>query len=403
MVEKINKSHVIFLLISFLIFNQFFNLYIFDIHVWRILNWFYTSCLVLYVLGVYLFYGFPKTLLRRWNFLFYFLGIVILSFIYVSFTTDQTLSETYRVSISWFQYLLVLYLYNRKYTIQELFVSLGIFSFIWFTAWIAGFLSPFPLYDASGEFDAEQLMSTGRGVVRLKIAGNDLMNLWGLWCLGIYASNNKKQYLLAYLLCLLFVILCVSRQHILFYSLIGFLYLLHKSALWRKIILVGFVFVLVSYIFPKTTIYQNLVELTEYQLEENEGANRDIRIQSAEFFLTDYPQNLYSFFFGHGMYHLNSDYGRRMSDIINLRGFILSDIGFVSIYFYYGMLGLCCFFALLIHVYKSKVPKEYDGIKLFIYFTFLANIFSHNIDVSMVSTAICLYVIYKGETKLLKI
>lgn len=395
MESKCNKKHIFTLLFLFLCFNQFFNIFILDIHVWRIINWGATTCLVIYVLKD--FQKIPSCLKKRWNFILYFLGIVLLSFGYIMLTTNQTLSETYRVSISWFQYLLLFFLYQKNYTAKELFVSLQIFSFIWFAAWIIGFLSPIPLYDASGEYDAQRLMTTSRGIVRLKVAGSDLMNLWGLWCLGIYVVKNEKKYLLSYLVCLLFVVLCVSRQHILYYSLIGFFFLFYKISWWKKLALVLAIYVTVVHILPQTEIYQNLVELTSSQMEENEGGKEDIRILAATYFITEYPQDIYSIFLGHGSYHANSDYGIHLYSIIYDKGFILADIGYVGIFFYYGLLGLCCMFCLLRHVRKARVPKEFIGLKLFIYFMFMGNVFSHNIDISMVSTSICLYVLYLAE------
>lgn len=390
-----NKKHIFILLLLFLCFNQFFNIFILDIHVWRILNWGTTTCLAIYVLKD--FHKVPSCLKKRWNFILCFLGIVLLSFVYVTLITRQTLDETYRVSISWFQYLLIFFLYQKKYTTKELFVSLKIFSFIWFAAWFIGFLSPIPLYDASGEYDAQQLMSTGRGVVRLKVAGQDLMNLWGLWCLGIYVANRKNKYLLGYLACLLFVVLCVSRQHILYYSLVGFFFLFYKFSLWKKLILFLAIYVTIVHVLPQTTIYQNLVELTSSQMEANDGGKDDIRILAATYFITEYPQDLYSIFLGHGAYHSNSDYGRLLYSIIDNKGFVLADVGFVGIFFYYGLLGLCCMFCLLKHVWRTKVPIEFMGLKLFVYFMFMGNVFSHNIDQSTISTSICLYVLYLAE------
>ncbi len=313
--------------------------------------------------------------------------------------TNQTIDETYRVSISWFQYLLIFFFCKKNYSVKDLYVSLKVFSFIWFAVWIIGLLSPVPLYDASGENDAQQLMSTGRGIVRLKVAGSDLMNLWGLWCLGIYVESQKRKYLLGYLVCLLFVVLCVSRQHILYYSLVGFFYLFYKFPLWKKILLLLTTYVTIVHILPQTTIYQNLVELTSSQMEENDGGKNDIRILAATYFITEYPQDIYSIFLGHGAYHSHSDYGQHMNSIITNRGFVLTDVGFVRIFFYYGLFGLCCMFCLLKHVWRTKVPKEYIGLKLFVYFMFMCNVFSHQIDQSMVSTSICLYVLYLVEQR----
>lgn len=115
---KCKKTRIVFLLFSFLIFNQLFNIYIVDIHILRVLNWGYTTCLALYVLNDFISHRIPYTLCKRWNFILIFLGIVLLSFVYVSLTTNQTIDETYRVSISWFQYLLMFFLVKKEFTIK---------------------------------------------------------------------------------------------------------------------------------------------------------------------------------------------------------------------------------------------------------------------------------------------
>lgn len=387
------KSHVLFLLISFLIVNQFFNTFLVDIHVYRIINWTYSVLLTLYVFYLYLKGDLKRSWIKQWRVISWFLLIVSLSFIYVGLSTNQTFSETLRVSITWYQYLLVFLLAKKKFTQKEIFISVTIFSFIWFLAWIAGFLSPVPLFDASGEYSSD-LLSTSRGVVRLKVTGEDLMYLWGFWCLSIYTSNKKKKYLLAYFVCLLFVILCVSRQHILYYSLVGIIYLFHKFSIFKKAILAASIIAVVELVIPNTTIFQNLTDLTESQMYANDGGKDDVRIQAINYFVTEYPQNAYTFLLGHGAYHSNSNYGIKMFRITDLYGYVLADIGYVSIFFFYGLFGILCFVKLFKIVYSAKLPENIMGIKLFIYFTYLGNIFSHNIDASIVSTALCMYLIY---------
>lgn len=396
---KREKKHIFFLVLSFLICNQFFNFYILDIHIWRAINWGYTILLFLYVIFCYLKGGFLRKWLRQWSFILVFLGIVTLSFFYVSLTTNQTIDETFRVCFSWYQYLLLFVLAYKKFSPKELFIALMVFSVIWFGAMIAGFLSPIPLYDASGEFDPQQLMTTHRGIVRLKVSGSDLMNLWGFWCLGIYVVNKQRKYLYAYLICLIFVFLMVSRQHIVFYSLVGFLYLFQRISFLKKTVLVTAILVLFYVILPQVEIWQDLTALTESQMQDNNGGKDDIRIQAATFYLTEFPQNIYTIFLGHGQFHSHSNYGHTMFSIMDGSGFILADIGFVGIYIYYGVLGLFCFLLLLINICKKKIPKDLYGLKLYVFFTYFTTIFSHNIDTSMIGTSICIYLVYLYSSK----
>lgn len=224
------------------------------------------------------------------------------------------------------------------------------------------------------------------------------MHLWGLWCLGLYVYCGKRKYIVAYLICLLFVILSVSRQHIVYYSIVGFLFLFYKIALWKKVLFIGIIFAVITYILPRMEIYRSLVDLTTTQMEVNNGGKDDVRIEAAKFFIFDFPQNIYTYIFGHGAYHSHSNYGEKMYSIMH-QGYILSDIGFVKIYIFYGLLGLMCIFYILKYVHRTKIPQEFIGIKLFIYYAFLSNIFSNNLDASMVSISICLYVIYINEIR----
>lgn len=390
----IKRSHVFFLVFTFLVTNQFFNIYIIPIHVLRITNWAYSLGLALYVCMAFLSHRYYFSWLKKWKYLSFFLLIVTISFFYLKIIQGQDFNETFRASIKWYQYLILFILLGKHFSKSELFIALSVFSCIWFLAWIVGFISPFPLYDASGEFDEQRLMYTGRGIVRLKVAGESLMHLWGLWCLSLYTHSNKKKFLLFFLICWIFVILCVSRQHIVFYSLIGFLFLFQKSSLIKKIILCFSVYALVGIFLPKTEVFQKLTSLTETQMEENDGGKEDVRVLAMKYYVFDYPHNIYTMLLGNGEYHSHSEYGKHIYRIMDRYGYILADIGFVGIYFCFGILGLICFLWMYKYIYKVKITHSFYGIKLFFYYIFSTNIFSHSFDVSQISIAISLYLLY---------
>lgn len=336
---------------------------------------------------------------KKWPFVKWLLFIVTLSGVYVTLS-GQAISETYRVYAEWYLYLILFVFIYHKFTIEELFRAITIFSFLWMVMWILGYLAPFPMYDASGEFDSEYLMTEGRGVIRLKVSGSCIMQMWGLWCLSIYIDSHKKKYLAAFIACFTFTVLLVSRQHIVAYAALGLFFLLIKENFSRKILLMGILYGMFTIYLSQTKIYQNLTELTEEQMYENEGGKEDVRIKAWEYYVTEYPTNLYCVLFGHGLYHAHSKQGKEMSMLIFNTGYVLADIGFVGLYIYFGLAGLLCFLFLFLYVYRIKVPQSFYGIKLFIYFLFLTNVFSHNIEQSILECAMSLFILYMANLKM---
>lgn len=391
---QINQRHVYFLLFTFLITNQFFNICFIPIHALRIANWGFTLYLALYVLVCYISHRIHISLIYQWWSILAFLAIIVCSFFYLGLNTEQTVDETFRASIKWFQFILVFLLAVKEYNHQEIFRALTIFAFIWFAAWILGFISPIPLYDASGEFDAHRLFNEGRGIRRLNVAGSNLMHLWGLWCMSIYVATNVKKYLYAYFLCLLFVLLCVSRQHIVWYSAVGLLYLLYNSTNVKKMILIGGIFVTVVFILPQTSIYQKTAQLTKEQMKTNAGGKNDIRILATTYFFTEFPQNLYTVIMGHGESHSHSDYGKFERSIITKYGYVMADVGFAGLYVKYGVLGMLVIFIMFYQIFRDPCFTENVGLKLWCAYTIFSTIFSHNLDQSMIGIALCLYLLY---------
>lgn len=170
----------------------------------------------------------------------------------------------------------------------------------------------------------------------------------------------------------------------------------------KKILLLIGIYITIAFIIPQTTIYQKTEQLTKAQMKANGGGKNDVRIKAATYYFTEFPQNVYTLLMGHGADHAHSEYGKKVKSVILNHGYVMADVGYASIYIKYGIFGLLCFGILLIQVLRSKSIDMNSGIKLFFVYTYLGNIFSHNIDLSMVGLALCLYVLLLDEYKLVQ-
>lgn len=383
--------HILFLLFSFLVVSNFFNIRFIPLNLVKIIHWLFDIFLIIYSLYVISQQKIRRAFIKSLWFIIYFIGVVTFSILISKTIHNQNLDEGIRVSLIWYEYLFVFVLFKMKITSEEVYKSIMLFSFIWMFCWIVGFCSPVVLFDASGSYN-EELVSASRGVVRLKISGSMIMQLWGLWSLGIYIHSKRKGYLYYYLLCLLFTFLLVSRQHIFFYSLCGIFYWFYCSSWIKRGIILLTVVLLFHYVLPKVEIYNNLVSLTERQAEDNKGdVMNDVRMQAANYYISDFNKSLTTIILGNGVYHYDSDYGKNAANIGITKGYWLSDVGYVGIYVYFGIIG--CFFFIILgwFVYRIKIVNSLIGLKIFICFIYFTNIFSHSFDMSVLITSVILY------------
>ena len=143
-------------------------------------------------------------------------------------------------------------------------------------------------------------------------------------------------------------------------------------------------------ILPYTSIYKGLVQTEHDENIVYEGEEDNVRILSAKYFVNEFPSNNVTRMIGNCQYNMDSPYGKHIED---LRVFFLSDIGFVGIYVYYGVVGLFLLFCMLYYTMRTNVAKDFMGCKLYIYYLFLTNILSHSFDIAQVGIAMCLYLI----------
>ena len=162
--------------------------------------------------------------------------------------------------------------------------------------------------------------------------------------------------------------------------------------------------ILSFFIIPQTTIYQNMAELTENQLEMNNGGKDDIRMQAYKYYLFDYNDSLGETIFGNGLYHSKSEWGKSVSKIIENKGLVLSDVGFASLFHQFGIIGIIILGFFFFKIFKQSHDKQHLFIKYYILSILGGNILSHQVDMSITSIAIIVYLCWiQNQQKKIKI
>ena len=356
----------------------------------KVLHWGLDAVLLLYFTHAMLMKRLPQWQVRQWWFLLAFIGIVLLSMVTAQFVHSQNFGQSFRVIYMWMEYIFVFVWAKRSFRENNLFIAMGIWTIFHFCLWLFTYITGIYLFDTMvSEGDYEE---AARGIARIKVPGGSICSLWGLWSLGLYLSSRKARYLLPFFMFVLLTVLAVSRQHIVVMIAVSAL-LYFREVRWYKKALFIFSYVVALSVLPHLKVFQAMSELTENQMEKNDNMRDDIRVNAAVYYVFAYQQSNYTRLMGNCKYHANSPYGRSIARVIMLYGFVLSDIGFVGIYIYFGIVGLLLVFYMLYWAWRQHVPLAYKGIQYYIYLVFLGNIMSHSLDTSTLPVAIALFMI----------
>lgn len=388
---SVKKSHVWFLLLMMLLSSNIFRLTFVSGKALKTVGILVSFVLVAWGVKKIIFnFRVRKYAAEVWFIPLLLCGI-FLSMFSALFFWNQSLLKSLFVIYPWGYimsfFVFAYYGYNKR----ELYKALKIYSILFFTVQIIALLLP---YNIIGSLSDE--IDVSRGVRRLRIGGLSYMHFWGFYNVVLYCAERKKKYLCGFLVCLLFVILSVSRQHIVLFSILSLGYMLLNLKMTKMIGLLFVGVLCVVFLLPQTSIYQGLVVKEHDETVYVDGETGNVRWLATKYFLHKFPSNDVTKIIGNCQYNMESKYGEH---IASLRVFFLSDIGFVGIYIYYGLLGLFCFFAMFFYIWRVKKSAGIAVFKIFLYYLFLTNILSHSFDVSQVGIAASLYFLASNSPK----
>lgn len=252
-------------------------------------------------------------------------------------------------------------------------------------------------------FELSEMTRETRGTIRFSIPGHDL-----LACFIFYLINQKsnlKQNLPIIIVLFLFFILRGTRLPLFVTLLICITYLVMHTK--YKFIILIFSIILIIPIATSTfntilksnsnNILIKYIQITNKQLFESD--EEDIRIRMAKYYLTEFNDSPLQIILGNGVPGDGTTYDKQIKRNMNFHSFFLSDIGYIQIFIYYGLIGICIYFILLYKALSTDIVPQYEFAKLFVIFYFLSSLTGAYILSNALYMSLALYLIETNKKK----
>lgn len=381
---------VLFLCTIWILSYGFFYCTYLPINVCKIVAWLTNLVFLFFFLINYSSFGrykywSPLSLLILWG------GFVPLftSFIF----HGQDIDMSIRTVLPWFQFCFCFVLLYYSVSESDLYKAILCFCVVYLLLYVAAvFHAPNFLFDPSGGVGFESI-EQGRGWYRIKIVGDGFVHLMLYWQINKYVINRKKSNMLLAIMCFIMVLLSLSRQHMLIAFCLSFFFLLKNSSWAMRFGVLAIMLFVFLYLLPQSDIYNSLLDLTTSQLDKNDNGKDDVRILAYKFYI-GYNENILQDILGNGIFHSDSKWGQSIYRIMIERGYVLADVGLVSLFFYYGYLGCAIILRFLFMIFSSNLDKAHTFVKYYVLSVILGTVFSHTFDMCLLQLSIIYYMIF---------
>lgn len=330
-----------------------------------------------------------------------FFLVIVVSSIVCLITWGQSIFDTLLSSVPFFSFVLYYYLIDKRLKVSEIENVLWWFLLIFIVCfYIALAVAPTRLFLGYGEIGKDIDMERGMSRIRLThIGAGPLYLCFFLAISKLKYAVKKKNWLLLVFVLFVTIVLQLGRQAILFSAVFGLLLYLQGISVFKKIIIVGAIAGVV-YIIPLIagSIFQGLKDRTEQELESQEDGEDNVRIAAYRLYTTGISRNILNDIFGNGLPSLGkSTYGEYIDKNGRDNGLIPNDVGYASLYLYYGFVGMVLFLFILVKVMRIRVDKQYSYAKYYIYFLYCGNVAGSTLLWTIPTICLALYILSKGN------
>lgn len=244
-------------------------------------------------------------------------------------------------------------------------------------------------------------IDTSRGLARIGVFSIELIVFMLFYSISQWNNQKKKKYLYLIILSIIFIFLSLTRQVIFLSLLLGLILYINKQSIYNKIIIAIISFSVYLFILPQIPIYNNLVELSENQVEENKYGEENIRITAWKFYTYEYQKNYLTAIFGNGVPSMgNSKWGNEFQKTIYYEyggnGCFTSDVGWAGFYWNYGLFATIGLISLLLKAIFCKKSHDEQYLTYWCIFIFLTSFTSGPIIIGkqIISIMTILYLIF---------
>lgn len=302
---------------------------------------------------------------------FAFLILFFLSALTPLFRYNQDLISTLIAMRGNWIVLYLLTLLKIKPTEEDFYKSFKVLSIITLIISIAVFFMPQLFFDLSAikRLSIRQL----RGSTDILVAwpGSAAIVFYFFLTLGKSIQNNTKNDFTWCTICMLYIFLMQNRSTLLGTAPFYLYGLLKMDIKYKRIIIVIIILTIGGLIY---NILSSLIEESTTQLNDSKYN----RWQAIYFYLFEQKNNLYTVLFGNGSPCAGSEYLQYINRAVTTRLAILSDIGLLGSYFFYGLITMMLFYSIILKgIINKNIPQSIRFYCLWILFVPTIHSFAH--------------------------
>ena len=200
-----------------------------------------------------------------------------------------------------------------------------------------------------------------RGIVRIRLPFVIWIVLFFFYSIDKWNRTGVRRNLYYAALCYLFILLSVTRQTILFSTVLGVIMILRRySWKYRFLVLVismSFYF----YVLPKVPFINTMIELSEDQVDKSQNEIPDTRIIDYIYYC-DYSQvNIYTRIFGNGVPGSDSNWQKEEADNAEVNKIYDVDVSWAVFYNRFGAISVILLLIILFNTFQycKNENKQY--------------------------------------------
>lgn len=296
------------------------------------------------------------------KYVYWFIGIMFISTLYPYVEFNQPILNTLIAQRANYSIFFLIIFLKICPTQNDFFIALRFCTILTILISIVSIFFP-DFFLTQEKFESLQIRQNKGSTDIITFGGGlPLFYMYFLITLNKLYNNVNRKLLLEVLILFIMLILFQNRSRLLI-SIPFFLYVIvsmrskYKGMYWFLVLLLtSFSF---YYLF---SIFVNIFDETLEQIN-NPDYNR---WQAIDFYLFEFKSNFFTILFGHGSPAAGSTYLDLLQNIMRTRLAILSDIGMLGSYFYYGL-----FFVVIIYSFCIKSFKKYQPLYLKLFAIFI--------------------------------
>lgn len=228
-------------------------------------------------------------------------------------------------------------------------------------------------------FGEPMIADISRGIMRVRIPLLQVVLLLFFYAIGRWHTDRKKwRWIALGTACYLMIILSVTRQAILFSSVLGFFFILQNFS-WIKKIVLGLFIASVGYLtFTNLPMYDEMKEISEEQLDDTTSDTKeDVRIGAWRYYGYEANETVETFLLGNGTPSAGKSlWGKRFDSYAEETGYLTGDVSYPACIFMYGIIFTISLLLIIILAIIKKKAHEHEYLTYFMLASLLQGVAS---------------------------